>query len=288
MHDVTAHKPLKMEAVWSSETLVLTQHYTASQPRWLWRWRQHGPPKLLYLTTTLKSVTPWSSETSASYSSITKRHNPDEYEDGGRIVLRNVCILPECYKTSQPRWVWRWRQHHTPKRLYLTPALQSVTTQTSMKMDAIWSSETLVSYTTLHSVITQMTMKMDAPWSSETSASYPSITKRHNLDEYEDGGRMVLRNVCILPEYYETSQPRWAWRRRQHRTPKRPYRTTTLQSVTTQMGLKMDAVWSSETSVSYHNTRRHHKSDLDLNQHHPEDLHFHTLMPVWSCVPLSS
>jgi len=33
---------------------ILPQHYTASQPR---RWRQHGPPKRWYPTTTLHGVT---------------------------------------------------------------------------------------------------------------------------------------------------------------------------------------------------------------------------------------
>jgi hypothetical protein len=53
------------------------------------------------------------------------------------------------------------------------------------------------------------------------------------------------------------------WRRRQHGPPKRWYLTTTLYSVTTQ---KVEAAWTSETSVSYQNTwRRHKPENLDLN-----------------------
>jgi len=75
-----------LEAAWTPETLVLPQHYTASQPRrprsedggsmdlWnvcptitlhdvttqktsIWRFRQHGPLKRWYPTTTIHGVT---------------------------------------------------------------------------------------------------------------------------------------------------------------------------------------------------------------------------------------
>jgi hypothetical protein len=113
---------------------------------------------------------------------------------------------------------WRWRQHGPLKRWYTTPILHLVTTQ---KMDAAWTSETLVSY--------------------------------HNP---EDGGSMDLWNVGILPQLYTASQPR---RWRQHGPPKRWYPTTTLHGVTTQ---KMDAAWTSETLVSYHNPEDGGSMDL--------------------------
>jgi hypothetical protein len=94
---------------------ILPQHYTASQPR---RWRQHGPLKRRYPTTTLHGV-------------ITQKLEAAWTSEG---------ILPQHYTTSQRR---RWRQQGPLRGWYSTTTLHDVITQ---KMEAAWTSEMLVSY----------------------------------------------------------------------------------------------------------------------------------------------
>jgi hypothetical protein len=92
-------------------------------------------------------------------------------EDGNSMVLRNIGILPHHYTASQPS---RWRQYGPPKHRYPTASLHGITT---LKMEAVWSSEKLVSYATLHGVTT---LKMEAARSSEKLVSYRIITRCHN------------------------------------------------------------------------------------------------------------
>jgi len=93
-------------------------------------------------------------ETLISYYNTTRHHN---LEDGNSMYLWNVGILPQHYIASKP---WRWRQHGSPKRWHPITTLHGVTTLKrwhpittihgvkTLKMEAAWTSETLVSYNT--------------------------------------------------------------------------------------------------------------------------------------------
>jgi hypothetical protein len=114
----------------------------------------------------LKMESTGTSETLVSYRNIIWRHP----EHGCSMDLRNVSILPQHYMASP----WTWMQHGSPKRRYPTATLYGVT----LKMEAAWTSKTLVSY-------------RNSIW------HHP-----------EDGGSMDLRNVGILPQHCTASLSR--------------------------------------------------------------------------------
>jgi hypothetical protein len=78
-------RSLKMEAARTSETLVSYYNITRHNPE-DWRWRQHGPLKCWYPTTTLHDVTTQKTEDGGSMDlwnfgilyNTTQRHNPED------------------------------------------------------------------------------------------------------------------------------------------------------------------------------------------------------------------
>jgi hypothetical protein len=99
-HHFTCHN-LKMERARSSKTLAsyhITTRVTTS------RWKQRGPPKRWYPTTSLHMSQPadGSSTVLRNVGILPHHYTVSQPEDGGSMVLRNVGILPHHYTVSQP------------------------------------------------------------------------------------------------------------------------------------------------------------------------------------------
>jgi hypothetical protein len=142
---------------------------------------------------------------------------------GGSMALRNVGILPHQCTVSGWSGPWRWRQHDPPKLWYPTTSVHGVRMKWPLKMEAVWSSETLVS---CHYKVPGWS----GPWRLKKHDPpkpwYPTTTL-HGVRE-----KWPLKMEAAWPP------------------------TKLLHSVRVKFSLEMETEWPSETSVSYHNTTR--------------------------------